>query len=284
MDLRQAVFVLLILQGLASRTLYCLASQTCKDNDIRTAVLLNRETQTNLREMKLDMEQQLQNQGQELTQMQEQLNSLIDIADTVKDLKKEIETLKTAVVETTVNVTSSSIYTRWGRRSCPDDTELVYEGFAGGGDYHDYGASSNYICLPKDPIFVGEGSNTGYANYIYGAEYETNGTTILSTLNDHDVPCAVCRVAGRSIVMIPARNVCYSGWQKEYSGYLMSSYYGHLGNKELVCMDGSPEAAEGSDSRNQNGALFYIAEIKCGSLKCPPYLANEVITCVVCSK
>ncbi|XP_052761394.1 uncharacterized protein LOC128204091 [Mya arenaria] len=210
--------------------------------------------------------------------MEENIQKITGLTNKMQELQTEIESLKS------VEVVSSGIYTRWGRRSCHGTTELVYEGFAGGGWFDKKGASSNYICLPKDPIFDGDGRKASSISTVYGAEYETGSATFHTNLYEEDVPCAVCRVIGRSVVMIPARNACYSGWHTEYSGYLMSSCHGHEGNKELVCMDGNPEKAEGSDSGNQNGALFYFAQAVCGSLKCPPYSENKALTCVVCSK
>ncbi|XP_052761876.1 uncharacterized protein LOC128204502 [Mya arenaria] len=210
--------------------------------------------------------------------VQENIQTISGLTNKMQELQSQIESLKS------VEVMSSGIYTRWGRRSCPGTTILVYEGFAGGGHYNDKGASSNYICLPKDPIFDGDGRKGGSASTVYGAEYETNGATFHKSLHDDDVPCAVCRVVGRSLVMIPARNACYSGWHTEYSGHLMSSNHGHEANKELVCMDGNLEMADGSDAGDQNGALFYFVQAVCGSLKCPPYSPNKALTCVVCSK
>ncbi|XP_052765221.1 short-chain collagen C4-like [Mya arenaria] len=210
--------------------------------------------------------------------MDVQMQKISELTNAVQKQHEEIESLKTGEVK------SSGVYTRWGRRSCPGTTELVYEGFAGGGEYGHKGASSNYICLPQDPIFDDDGRKAGDVSKVYGAEYQTDSATFLASLHDEDVPCAVCRVVGRSIIMIPARNACYSGWHTEYSGYLMSSFYGHEGNKEVVCMDGNPEKAEGSDSGNQNGALFFVAQAVCSSLKCPPYRENKALTCVVCSK
>ncbi|XP_052761419.1 short-chain collagen C4-like [Mya arenaria] len=215
-----------------------------------------------------------------------------DITNTMEDLKNEIATMQSADVEIsktvesiqTANLASSSIYTRWGRRSCPGDAELVYEGFAGGGDYSHTGGSSSYVCLPKDPVFDGDGQKSEHVSFLYGAEYESSSATFHANLHNKDVPCAVCRVIERSVLMIPSRKTCYSGWQTEYSGYLMSEYYQHASNKEVVCMDGTPEEAEGNDNGNQNGALFYFVQIKCGALKCPPYRENVALTCVVCSK
>ncbi|XP_052761870.1 uncharacterized protein LOC128204497 [Mya arenaria] len=210
--------------------------------------------------------------------MDVQSQKIAELTNTVQKHQGEIKSLKT------VHGMTSGLYTRWGRRSCPGTTELVYEGFAGGGYYTHEGSSSNYICLPQDPIFDSDGRKAGQVNKVYGAEYETVSATFHTSLHDEDVPCAVCRVIGRNVVMIPARNACYSEWHTEYSGYLMSQYQTHAGNKELICMDGNPEKAEGSDGGDQNGALFYFVQAVCGSLKCPPYSANKALTCVVCSK
>ncbi|XP_078681676.1 uncharacterized protein LOC144916423 [Branchiostoma floridae x Branchiostoma belcheri] len=54
-------------------------------------------------------------------------------------------------------------------------------------------------------------------------------------------------------------------------------------NIEYVCVDGQPETVPGGDA-NQNGALFYLVEARCGSLPCPEYVEGRELTCVVCTK
>ena len=41
------------------------------------------------------------------------------------------------------------VYTRWGRKSCPNDTgtQLVYEGITGGSHWNNPGGGANYVCL-----------------------------------------------------------------------------------------------------------------------------------------
>lgn len=58
---------------------------------------------------------------------------------------------------------------------------------------------------------------------VYGGEYEFSdfhsdgGSQYFGqNLNDEDAPCAVCRTPRSSVLMIPARLDCYSGWTKEY--------------------------------------------------------------------
>ena len=80
---------------------------------------------------------------------------------------------------------------------------------------------------------------------------------------------------------LPGRNQCYNDWQLEYTGFLMSHYYGYS-SKEYTCVDAYPETLN-SGSTNANGALFYFVEARCGALKCPPYIEGREITCAVCS-
>ncbi|CAH1228032.1 COL6A6 [Branchiostoma lanceolatum] len=182
-----------------------------------------------------------------------------------------------------------SVYTRWGRKTCAENggAELVYSGVAGGTHYTQPGGGTNYQCLPTDPQWgTYQDGRQGYKAYMYGAEYELNtnypfGST---SLQDDDVPCAVCYVPTRgSKLMIPARNTCYSGWTQEYHGYLMAEYYNHAGAKEYVCVDEQPETVPGGHA-SHNGALLYPVEARCGSLPCPSYVEGRELTCVVCTK
>ncbi|XP_019632052.1 PREDICTED: uncharacterized protein LOC109475730 [Branchiostoma belcheri] len=187
--------------------------------------------------------------------------------------------------------TGTSVYVRWGRKTCPTNhgTELIYSGVAGGSAHDQPGGGTNYQCLPTDPQWgrYQDGVQGGKA-FMYGAEYQLNtnipfGST---SLHDNDVPCAVCYVPTRgSKLMIPARNTCYSGWTREYHGYLMAEHHSHAGSKEYVCVDEQPEVMPGGQA-NHNGALFYPVEARCGSLPCSHdhYVEGRELTCVVCTK
>ena len=101
-------------------------------------------------------------------------------------------------------------------------------------------------------------------------------------IQDHNVPCAVCKINRALQMMLPAKNVCYQGWTLEYKGYLVAQSYGHAGKTEYVCLDESPEKDE-AGHRNENGALMYKTVAKCGSLPCPKYEEKRVLTCAICS-
>ena len=157
----------------------------------------------------------------------------------------------------------------------------------GGEHYSHTGGGVNYLCLPNTPKYdrYSDGSQT--AGYVYGTEYEVSsysGYPLRRNLHNHEAPCAVCFVKSRgSMMMMPARNDCPSGWTKEYHGYLMTSYYGHNNQKDFVCVDKDPEYVPGSQ-KDMNGALLYHVEGQCGSLPCLPYVQYRELTCAVCTK
>jgi hypothetical protein len=85
------------------------------------------------------------------------------------------------------------------------------------------------------------------------------------------------------MLMIPGRNECYSGWVKQYDGFLGSSYRNHEAQTEFVCVDGDPDYLN-AGMADKDGALFYPVHYVCGTLQCPPYVPNHAVNCVVCVK
>ena len=179
-----------------------------------------------------------------------------------------------------------SIYTRWGKSSCPQvgGTELLYSGIAGGSWFDQPGGAANYLCMPMDPEYSStltyEAGVLG-SSYVYGAEYEGP----LQSTHQHNVPCAVCYVSTRpTVVMIPAKASCPPTWTREYYGYLMSAHVGHH-RTMYECVDEDQESLRDSVG-NTNGALFYHVEAACshGHLPCPPYNSEKELNCVMCTK
>lgn len=116
---------------------------------------------------------------------------------------------------------------------------------------------------------------------MYGAEYEVNVGGSYTTQND--VPCAVCRATGSlSVIMIPGKTSCYTGWNTEYFGRMSAGANYNKATSQYTCIDENPDILEaGSD--NKDGYLFFPVRAVCGSLRCPPFHDNALLTCVVCS-
>ena len=179
------------------------------------------------------------------------------------------------------------VYTRWGRTTCPNitGTQLVYRGRAAGSRYNHQGGGANYICLPDNPGYLqySSGHQSDRA-YLYGAEYETSENGPLSSVHNHNVPCAVCYVSTReTVLMIPARTTCPSSWPREYNGYLMAAHYAHYRSMH-ECVDQNPESVSGSVG-DASEALFYHVVASCGDggIACPPYTGGRQLACAVCT-
>ena len=164
---------------------------------------------------------------------------------------------------------------------------LLHIGIMGGEHYNRHGGGANYLCLPYNPKYDRYRNGVQGGGYMYGTEYEVRefvGTVFKRNIHDHEAPCVVCFVKSRSsMLMMPARNDCPSGWTEEYHGYLMTEHAAHQHSREFICLDGDPEYVSGSQA-NRNGALLYPVEGRCGSLPCLPYVEGRELTCAVCTK
>jgi hypothetical protein len=83
------------------------------------------------------------------------------------------------IIPTAATCTSGVTYTRWGRTSCPNDTEaqLVYSGRAGGTNFNARGGSAEIICLPANPDYIPDSidfssTTLTFKSVVQGAEFE----------------------------------------------------------------------------------------------------------------
>ena len=157
-----------------------------------------------------------------------------------------------------------------------------------GGEEHNHpGGGASYLCLPHNPKYDKYKKGRQISGKMWGTEYqvgEYNGDPFKRNLQDHDAPCVVCFVKSRgSMLMMPARNDCPSGWTEEYHGYLMTNYHSYSHSSDFVCVDGNPESVPGSHA-SKSGALLCPVEGVCGSLPCLPYVDGRELTCAVCTK
>lgn len=155
-----------------------------------------------------------------------------------------------------------------------------WSGQIGGSAYSQTGNGANPLCMVHEVLWGTYQPNKNMAE-IWGAEYQDDfwGPGTL----DQDVPCAVCSPKqGTSVLMIPGRNRCVSGWTEQYHGYLSANLVGNPQATTYVCVDENVELMD-AGANDVNGFLMYGVRGHCGSLKCPPYIEGKPITCVVCS-
>ncbi|KAL4229876.1 hypothetical protein ACF0H5_010267 [Mactra antiquata] len=224
-------------------------------------------------------------------------NSLTDSKIRIEELSRENEqttqTLNNLLAEKkdkteelpTKNVAYGSVYIRWGRNECKDSAEVIYKGFTAGKNYADKGSGSNTICLPEDPSWLNYSTSDHPRGTVYGTEIDVEEPSGVfeNKVGNQDIPCVACHIKKGSVIMIPGRGHCYTGWNLEYAGYLMTEYHGHPGPQNHVCVDHHPDFIQGGGG-NADEHILYLTISKCGSLPCPPYANDRELACVVCSK
>ena len=180
-----------------------------------------------------------------------------------------------------------TVYTRWGRTSCPSvqGTSLVYSGRAGGSHHNHHGGAANLLYLPDDPEYSRYASGVQDYSPLRGAEYQSVTNQPFSSRRGHNIPCAVCSISIRSkLLVIPAKLTCPTNWTTEYTGYLMAAAHDHNGRTLFECIDDQPESVPGLNAHDTNNTLYYHVEATCNSLSCPPYDSEKEVTCVVCTQ
>ena len=210
-----------------------------------------------------------------------------EISDTLKYIKEKLDIPKSKEMLEG----SGSTYVRWGRTVCPtvNGTQKVYDGFAAGDHYTHSGGPSELLCLPREPTWGKYNDNYLGHSFVYGTEYEVSAMSqelFGKPLHNLNVPCVVCQSIGRMAALrIPGRIDCFSGWTKEYDGFLMGDHHSHAKASDYTCVDSDPEAIQGN-AHDQDGHLLYFVEANCGSasLPCPPYVHGREIACVMCTK
>lgn len=158
---------------------------------------------------------------------------------------------------------------------------FLVTGQTAGTSYAATGGSANPLCMIHEVLW-GNHQTEGNMAVLRGAEYQDNfwGTGSL----DKDVPCAVCKPAHSTVLMIPGRNKCLPGWTEEYHGYLSGNLDGHKHTSTYICVDENVSFLDSGIENNEYSYLIYGVKAQCGSLKCPPYVNGKPITCVVCSQ
>ena len=181
-------------------------------------------------------------------------------------------------------------YTRWGRTTCPtgQGTELVYGGRTMAMHWAYTGGGANYLCMPDEVDYLQFQYGVQGNSYIAGAIYWYSYPHPLSSFNNYNVPCAVCRVTNRSVALtIPAKTQCPTAWTREYFGYLMSEHSNHLGRTMYECVDKDPERVEGLGISGGVYPFAYFAAVETYFEDGPsnsPYDDEKELTCAVCTR
>lgn len=188
------------------------------------------------------------------------------------------------VCATTTMDDVASVFTNWGRKSCPDDTEQLYTGYAAASYYSHQGSGANMVCLTAEPRYHQYNDGNQNGALLYGVMYALNLPSY-GHVRSRGVPCSLCLTHSANTLMAPGRSDCPSDWTAQYSGYLVAAYHSYTSKLNWECLNEKPEAdSRGSSS---SGTYLYQTEIECGSIRCrnqeDRYAQDRELTCAVCS-
>ncbi len=191
------------------------------------------------------------------------------------------------------NASNSTIFTSWGRNTCPATSTLVYAGFVTGGHYNESGSGANTLCLSGSPSWTAGTYSDADQNggRLYGTEFEVGGYGVATyggiasaSMMQYDAVCAVCIVSNASNTLVHwGSTACPATWTLHYWGYVVSTHYTQR-RGEFVCMINNP--MQSGSTTDSNGDLWYPTETEMpGSLNAGNgYTANREVTCAVCTK
>ena len=199
---------------------------------------------------------------------------------------KENREATCAVCSAPLSNTTGSVYTRWGRTTCPTGTELLYTGYAGSGNAGHRGSGATNMCLTKSPKYLTYNDGNQNPALLYGVQFYQSGIVPeFDAVYKRAMPCSVCYTTAVSNIMYPARTDCPANWKLQYTGYIMSTYYSSR-QTDWACVDANPDnLAPGNE--NSLNIPWYLTEIECGSIWCRNqigrYIQDRELTCSVCT-
>ena len=182
---------------------------------------------------------------------------------------------------------SGATYVRWGRTVCPPGAERIYTGLASSTGNNVDGGTDESLCLPNDPEYLSHDVSNFAMGTLYHIEYAIHGDSSfpLANLHRENTPCAVCYVNKSTILTIPAKYTCPTGWTREYYGYLTTEHtVSRRRRKDTICVD--VNAVSGGGKGYTPSACACFMDVKCNNKghACPPYAERKPLTCAVCSK
>jgi hypothetical protein len=178
--------------------------------------------------------------------------------------------------------TDKAVYTRWGSRTCPDNSTKMYEGFMANAHYHHHGGGFNTLCMTEHsepPPGASHGDNHG--NRLYGMEYTNTGA--IDKNHDRDAACVVCQhdEASYTFTQWGRFGNCSHGFNKLYDGLIMSNRYDYYKSDNL-CVDIERAYHEGDSSSNNDGGALYTSEMESGASNEQWYPHDIELGCTVC--
>ncbi|MFW9942082.1 MAG: hypothetical protein ACFFFT_13655 [Candidatus Thorarchaeota archaeon] len=171
-----------------------------------------------------------------------------------------------------------SVFIRWGSKTAPAGTTLIYWGIGCAGSPSHAGDPSDPFVLTYDPPpdfvwYDDSNANEG----IYPLRLWGNLHGPLEMYMGYGVYAAVCYAPGPTVILWGAL-IPPPGWRVLYRGYAMGSYYSSANGINPICVE--CDNFEGIPDIGGSYVDLWGLEISGGG-QCPPYAYDREITCAV---
>ena len=186
------------------------------------------------------------------------------------------------------NILSPSIgtvFTRWGSKSCPQNSTKLYDGFMAGSEHDAPGGGTNFLCMHPEPHYPSDymDTNEDDVNSLHGVEYGKHGA--LDKNIYYDAACVVCQHNTATSVYVQwGRVECSNGHLTQYSGLVMASRRQDT-RTENICMDLERAEHGTSSAEKASSAKLYPTEFspRADAANEGAYKKDVEVACAVCT-
>ena len=142
------------------------------------------------------------------------------------------------------------VFTFWGSKICPAETDKLYDGAAFGA-HHTHPGSPDSICMKGgDP-----GPGTGYTgDLLYPLNTAGSGAMPPGITGDKTLYCAVCNWEEGQCFDMWGSEACPADWETVFNGYALGPHHTHASPGNRVCLD--PQNFDTSKGTTSNGYLY----------------------------
>ncbi|MBI4701566.1 MAG: collagen-like protein [Deltaproteobacteria bacterium] len=170
---------------------------------------------------------------------------------------------------------AGQVFTRWGTRNCPNNTQKLYEG-AGFSGYYGHSGSNVGLCVKGgDP-----GQADGYdGDLLYPMHFSSGGQPI-GFPTDKSFYCAVCYNPSGSCFDQWGSATCPNGWSARHVGVSVGPHYTHQGARGHFCVD--PNNFDASTPSVAHGYVYVTKVAYGGNFDGNQWPAGREVKCAVC--
>jgi len=168
------------------------------------------------------------------------------------------------------------VFTFWGSKVCPAETDKLYDGAAFGAHYTHAGSPDSICMKGGDP-----GVSTSYSgDLLYPLNTAGSNSMPPGIPSSKSLFCAVCNWDEGQCFDMWGSETCPAGWETVFNGYALGPHHTHASPGNRVCLD--PQNFDTSMGSTDNGYL-YTTRVQSGSFG-GNWQSGRTLKCAKCCR